>query len=156
VVPGVQLEPAARIHRAVHHVIREAIVLACHDLSEGGLGVALAEMAFAGEAGAEVWLDKRAAPGCDGDDVLLFSESTRDTSSRSVPSGSTRCSPHSRACLRPSWRDRSVQDLANPRRERAPRRREALEDLKKSWKARSISEVGMNGPTEDSRPASSC
>ena len=43
--------------RAVHAVIRRGLVLSCHDLSEGGLAVAVAEMAFAGEIGAELVLD---------------------------------------------------------------------------------------------------
>ncbi|MFX6972953.1 AIR synthase-related protein, partial [Acinetobacter baumannii] len=45
----------------------------CHDLSEGGLGVALAEMAFAGGVGADV--TKLGEVGNHSDDVLLFSES---------------------------------------------------------------------------------
>ncbi len=52
------------------------LVKACHDLSEGGLGVAIAEMAFAGGLGATVHL------GCiplgehiERDDFILFSES---------------------------------------------------------------------------------
>ncbi len=52
------------------------LVRSCHDLSEGGLGVALSEMAFAGNLGAEVSLG--AVPQgeiADRDDVLLFSES---------------------------------------------------------------------------------
>ena len=36
----------------------QGLVRACHDLSEGGLGVALAEMAFAGGLGADVSLEK--------------------------------------------------------------------------------------------------
>jgi phosphoribosylformylglycinamidine synthase len=88
-VPGLDLARAGAIHRAVHAAIREGLVLACHDLSEGGLGVALAEMAFAGEVGAEVSLervprgaahgggddDDGAAAGLARDEVLLFSES---------------------------------------------------------------------------------
>src|SRR5208283_2895854 len=48
---------------------------ACHDLSEGGLAVAAAEMAFAGGFGANI--DLQAVP-CDGDldaAARLFSES---------------------------------------------------------------------------------
>ena len=39
---------------AVHAAIAKGLVRACHDLSEGGLAVALAEMAFAGGVGADV------------------------------------------------------------------------------------------------------
>ena len=45
----------------------------CHDLSEGGLAVAAAEMAFAGGIGAD--LTRLGASGFS-DEVLLFSEST--------------------------------------------------------------------------------
>ena len=52
------------------------LVRACHDLSEGGLGVALAEMAFAGGLGADVSLAKvPTGEEIERDDVLLFSES---------------------------------------------------------------------------------
>src|SRR5690606_17591564 len=38
----------------VRKLIRSGVVTACHDLSDGGLGVALAEMAIAGGIGATV------------------------------------------------------------------------------------------------------
>ncbi|HEU4325083.1 MAG TPA: phosphoribosylformylglycinamidine synthase subunit PurL [Roseiflexaceae bacterium] len=75
-LPRVDLATAPRILAALHGAIRAGLVRACHDLSEGGLGVAAAEMAFAGGLGLS--LDLRSAP-CDGeidrDDLLLFSES---------------------------------------------------------------------------------
>jgi phosphoribosylformylglycinamidine synthase len=74
-VPDLRLPAAREIHRALHGAIREGLVLACHDLAEGGLGVALAEMAFAGEVGAEVRLDRVPREGCDKDAAVLFSES---------------------------------------------------------------------------------
>ena len=43
---------AKRTFAAVHAAIDAGLVRACHDLSEGGLAVALAEMAFAGGFGA--------------------------------------------------------------------------------------------------------
>ena len=42
------------IFAAMHQAIREGMVQACHDLSEGGLAVAVAEMAFAGGVGATI------------------------------------------------------------------------------------------------------
>ncbi len=51
-VPRVDPPYAKRIFAAVHDAIQRQYVVACHDLSEGGLAVALAEMAFAGELGA--------------------------------------------------------------------------------------------------------
>jgi len=135
VVPGLQLEPAARIHRAVHHVIREGIVLACHDLSEGGLGVALAEMAFAGEAGAEVWLDKVPRQACDGDDVLLFSESnTRyllEVRPERVDAVLAAFQGLPAAVVGETVQYKILRILGGNGR---PVVAEALEDLKKSWK----------------------
>ena len=53
VVPG--LDPRAlEIHRAVYRAIQGGLVESCHDLSEGGLAVAVAESAFAGGVGAEI------------------------------------------------------------------------------------------------------
>jgi phosphoribosylformylglycinamidine synthase len=52
------------------------LVRACHDLSEGGLAVAAAEMAFAGALGLELDLrEVPADPSVDRSDLLLFSES---------------------------------------------------------------------------------
>ena len=49
---GVDLELAPRLFRGVHEAMLRGLVRACHDLSEGGLAVAAAEMAFAGGIGA--------------------------------------------------------------------------------------------------------
>ncbi|MGC8838307.1 MAG: AIR synthase-related protein, partial [Anaerolineae bacterium] len=62
--------------RALHQAVRRGCVRACHDCSEGGLGVAAAEMALAGGLG--MALDLRGLPrdqDVDRDDVALFSES---------------------------------------------------------------------------------
>jgi phosphoribosylformylglycinamidine synthase len=86
-VPKVEAAAARCLFTALHAAMVQGLVRACHDLSEGGLAVALAEMAFAGGLGATV--DLRSAPrrGWDapGSDtaysphaanlVLLFSES---------------------------------------------------------------------------------
>ncbi len=75
-VPTVNVEQARAIFAAVHQAIRSGLVRSCHDLSEGGLAVAAAEMAFAGGVGAEI--DLQAVPrsgGSAGAVVLLFSES---------------------------------------------------------------------------------
>jgi phosphoribosylformylglycinamidine synthase len=73
-----QVDPALgpRVFRALHQEIRRGRVRSCHDLSEGGLAVALAEMALAGELGAKVGLRDIAREGdAESDIVLLFSES---------------------------------------------------------------------------------
>src|SRR5262249_42079779 len=53
-VPAVDLELAPRLFRKVHEAISGGLLRACHDCSEGGLAVAVAEMAFAGGVGADV------------------------------------------------------------------------------------------------------
>jgi phosphoribosylformylglycinamidine synthase len=50
--------------------------LSCHDLSEGGLGLSLSEMAFSGDIGVEVSLDEIIYTGTKRRfDYILFSES---------------------------------------------------------------------------------
>jgi phosphoribosylformylglycinamidine synthase len=52
------------------------LVRACHDCSEGGIGVAVAEMAFAGGLGARAHLESvPLGEPIDRDDFILFSES---------------------------------------------------------------------------------
>jgi phosphoribosylformylglycinamidine synthase len=53
-VPRVKGPLARRVFAALHRAIDAALVRACHDLSEGGLAVAAAEMAFAGGLGATI------------------------------------------------------------------------------------------------------
>jgi phosphoribosylformylglycinamidine synthase len=57
-VPQVDPERARATFEALHRAICGRLVRACHDLSEGGLAAAAAEMAFAGNLGATVWLDR--------------------------------------------------------------------------------------------------
>ncbi len=75
-VPRVDVIQAKANFFAVHAAIQKGLLLSCHDLSEGGLGVALAEMAFAGGQGVEVQLSSiPAEEDADNDTILLFSES---------------------------------------------------------------------------------
>ena len=69
-------DPRAAIqsYRWLHRAIGSRLVSACHDLSDGGLGVALAEMAFSGNLGMVVDLRQVKAHGVSRDDELLFSE----------------------------------------------------------------------------------
>jgi phosphoribosylformylglycinamidine synthase len=55
-VPKVDPQMAKQTFAAIHRAIDAGLVRACHDLSEGGLAVALAEMAFAGGLGAKISL----------------------------------------------------------------------------------------------------
>jgi phosphoribosylformylglycinamidine synthase len=56
--PTVDTGRAQSTFRSLHRAIQSGLVRSCHDLSEGGLAVALAEMAFAGEFGGQVDLTK--------------------------------------------------------------------------------------------------
>ena len=60
--PGVAPAPdpdAPERYRRLHQAILAGLVRACHDVSEGGLAVALAEMCIAGRLGAD---DRHAPP----------------------------------------------------------------------------------------------
>ncbi len=75
-VPRLDLDLAPRIAQRLAAAMAEGLVTSCHDCSEGGLAVALAEMAFAGRLGLEV--DLRGLPksrDCTRTDTQLFSES---------------------------------------------------------------------------------
>ena len=61
---------------ALSLAIDQRLVRSCHDCSEGGLGVATAEMAFAGGLGMHLSLKNVSRDGdVTTDDVSLFSES---------------------------------------------------------------------------------
>ncbi|MBW6484579.1 MAG: phosphoribosylformylglycinamidine synthase [Syntrophobacterales bacterium] len=74
-VPQVRPKTAKLLYRRLSLAIREGLVASCHDCSDGGLGVALAESAFAGGLGIDLELAKVPAEGISRDDELLFSES---------------------------------------------------------------------------------
>jgi len=74
-VPTVDVERAKKTMTALHGAMDRGLVLSCHDCSEGGIGVALAEMAFAGEIGAKVDLRRIPVESDMRDDHVLFSES---------------------------------------------------------------------------------
>lgn len=69
IAPSMPVEPLIR-YRLLHQAIRQGLVQSCHDLSEGGLAVALAEMALAGRLGVDVELE-----GTGDWAIALFSES---------------------------------------------------------------------------------
>jgi len=56
-VPTVDAARAKKTFMTLHQAIVEKLVRSCHDLSEGGLAVALAEMSIAGRLGVDVSLD---------------------------------------------------------------------------------------------------
>ncbi len=77
VVPHVDLQQAPEIFKAVHQAISQGLLRSCHDLSEGGLATAAAEMAFAGGLGVDLDVTAVAtSSGLSDPAVVLFSEST--------------------------------------------------------------------------------
>jgi phosphoribosylformylglycinamidine synthase len=74
-VPQVDVQLAPELMKAVHSAITGGLVRACHDCSEGGLAVALAEMAFSGEVGADVDGLTKLPGGATTDTARLFGES---------------------------------------------------------------------------------
>ncbi len=75
-VPEVRPEQGKKLMDALSGAMSKGLVRACHDLSEGGIGVAAAEMAFAGGLGMHVDLGKvPLGESIDRDDYILFSES---------------------------------------------------------------------------------
>ncbi|MCL1819017.1 MAG: AIR synthase-related protein, partial [Spirochaetaceae bacterium] len=66
--PGLNLVEAAKLYRAFSRAARERLAASCHDVSDGGLAVTLAESCLGGRFGARVFL-----PGGDRN-RLLFGE----------------------------------------------------------------------------------
>jgi phosphoribosylformylglycinamidine synthase len=75
-VPKVNPQLGKRLMDSLSLATGKGLVRACHDCSDGGIGVAIAEMAFAGGLGATISL-KSVPLGepVDRDDYILFSES---------------------------------------------------------------------------------
>ena len=70
-VPKVKGAKAKRTFKAVTKAIDSGLIKSCHDLSEGGLAVAAAEMAFAGGYGLEMDLLKLPAQSAWAEMILL-------------------------------------------------------------------------------------
>ncbi|HEY86582.1 MAG TPA: phosphoribosylformylglycinamidine synthase subunit PurL, partial [Dehalococcoidia bacterium] len=75
-VPKVSPHQGKQLMDCLSTATGKGLVRACHDCSDGGIGVAIAEMAFAGGLGAAIYL-KSVPLGepIDRDDFILFSES---------------------------------------------------------------------------------
>ena len=73
--PTVDAKGAAKMYNALSEAIKKGLVKSCHDCSDGGLGVALAESAFAGGFGMDIELKKVPVENVERDDAVLFSES---------------------------------------------------------------------------------
>lgn len=75
-VPKVDIKMASEITSRMSTVIADGLAKSCHDCSEGGIAVALAEMAFAGGLGVEADLRLIAkTEECKDAEAMLFSES---------------------------------------------------------------------------------
>jgi len=70
-VPQVDLKALPAVLKAIHLGCQQGAILACHDVSEGGLLTALAEMCFGGAAGAEITIPEGHRA-----DYFLFNETT--------------------------------------------------------------------------------
>jgi phosphoribosylformylglycinamidine synthase len=74
-VPATDLESNLALYRKYYDAVKKGWILAAHDLSEGGLAVALAEFAFSEKAGLDVSLDALPVDGEVTKVAQLFAES---------------------------------------------------------------------------------
>ena len=74
-VPTVDAKKASKVYSALCTCITKGLVASCHDCSDGGLGVALAESSIAGRLGMEIDLRNVISENIQRSDYLLFSES---------------------------------------------------------------------------------
>jgi phosphoribosylformylglycinamidine synthase len=85
--PHIDLDEERAVQHAMLHLIREGVVAHAHDVSDGGLAVALAEAAVAGRTGAEVDLG---TVGNVRADALLFGEAQSRITFSSAPEDADR------------------------------------------------------------------
>jgi phosphoribosylformylglycinamidine synthase len=75
-VPQVHIEESVPLYQALAAATSKGLVRSCHDCSDGGMVITLAESAFAGGLGVTVDLKKvPLAENIEREDVILFSES---------------------------------------------------------------------------------
>ena len=74
-VPKVDAETNMKAYQKLLDAMDSGLVRACHDCSEGGLAVAVSEMAFTGDLGVDLDIGKVPVDEKMRDDILLFSES---------------------------------------------------------------------------------
>lgn len=73
-VPAVRTDSALKLYKAMNRLCKKELAASIHDCSEGGIGVALAETAFAGGLGMDIHLELVPSQ-CERNDYTLFSES---------------------------------------------------------------------------------
>jgi phosphoribosylformylglycinamidine synthase II len=81
-VPHVEPEVASPVYRTLSRVIDQPFTKACHDCSDGGLAVTLAEMAFGGGYGADITLPSFASK--TGKKLATYESLFSETNSRFV------------------------------------------------------------------------
>ena len=75
-VPRLDINQAKAIYEAMEIATKEGLLLSCHDISDGGLGIAVAEMCIGSGIGAEIFLNNVPFEGIRRtDEALLYSES---------------------------------------------------------------------------------
>ena len=74
VVPGTDLERNLSLYRKYYEAVKNGWILSAHDVSEGGLAVALAEFAFSGKAGLDISLNQLRVKDDPGKIARLFVE----------------------------------------------------------------------------------
>ena len=136
-MPHVNVNRARETFDLLHQAITKGYIRACHDLSEGGLAVAAAEMAFAGGWGMDLDVARCWTPGG-------FAERSRASFLRNaqpVSRGSARRSPArvlKRCCKGSSRRLGRVTQVAESRDQNSSNRRKCLSAnrstrLHKAW-----------------------
>jgi len=73
-VPKIDLKSQKAVLTSITAGIRSGQILACHDISEGGLAAAMAEMCFGSDCGAEIDLSSVALAKEDRPDFIFFAE----------------------------------------------------------------------------------
>jgi phosphoribosylformylglycinamidine synthase len=74
-VPKVDVSASKAISEAITRAVDAGCLRACHDVSQGGLGISAAEMVLSGRCGLELDLSKVPVANAHRDDHVLFSES---------------------------------------------------------------------------------
>ncbi|MCX7990424.1 MAG: phosphoribosylformylglycinamidine synthase subunit PurL [Proteobacteria bacterium] len=74
-IPTVNSTVNVELYKKIYKLISDGIISACHDISDGGFGVAIAEMAFSGGLGAKIDLENIPYEGEENYLYRLFSES---------------------------------------------------------------------------------
>ncbi|MFQ6075727.1 MAG: phosphoribosylformylglycinamidine synthase subunit PurL [Candidatus Bathyarchaeia archaeon] len=74
-VPRVRVGQAKKVMKSITRAIDAGYLRACHDISEGGIAVAAAEMAIGGDLGMDLFLRRVPAYRVERNDYVAFSES---------------------------------------------------------------------------------